>query len=144
MVREIKRYVDFDSLKVGEDLPTLVNPALTKIQLVRYAGASGDFNPIHTDDAAAEHSGLRGVIAQGLLIMGLAGKAVGQWVPKRRLKRFSVRFMGMSFPGDVITVNARVGEKSETPDGLKIRCDIKAIDQNDEIKLTGLFEVLHP
>ena len=138
----MNQYVDFRKLKVGEALPTLVNPPLTKLQLVRYAGAAGDFNPIHTDDTAAKKSGLRNVIAQGPLIMGFAGKAVCQWVPKRQLKRFKVRFMGMSFPGDIITVSARVAENFETHDGLKIRCDITARDQNEEVKLTGLFVVL--
>lgn len=140
----MNQYVDFRKLKVGEGLPNRVNPPLTKLQLVRYAGASGDFNPIHTDDAAAKISGLRGVIAQGPLIMGFAGKAVCQWVPKRQLKRVKVRFMGMSFPGDIITVSARVAEKFDTCDGLKIRCDITARDQNEETKLAGLFEVLQP
>ncbi len=135
-------YVDFRKLKIGEDLPSLVNPPLSKLQFVRYAGASGDFNPIHTDDAAAIRSGLTGVIAQGPLIMGLAGKAVCRWVPKRQLKRFQARFLGMSFPGDIITVSARVAEHLETDDGLKIRCAITARDQNEEVKLAGLFEVL--
>jgi len=138
----MSQYLDLRGLEIGEALPPLVNPPLSKRQFVRYAGASGGFNPIHTDDAAAVKSGLRGVIAQGPLIMGLAGKAVCQWVPKRQLKRFKVRFMGMSFPGDVITVSARVAEKSETGDGLKICCDITAADQKGEVKLAGVFEAL--
>ena len=138
----MERYIDLNELEVGESLPSLTNAPITKVQLVRYAGASGDFNPIHTDDSEAQKSGLKGVIAQGPLIMGFAGKAIARWIPKRDLKRFKVRFMGMSYPGDVITVNATIVEKTKTTQGVRVLCNILAQDQHEEIKLSGQFEVL--
>jgi acyl dehydratase len=137
-------YLDFHKLKVGSALPALTKDPVTKVQLVRYAGASGDFNPLHTDDAVAKKSGLKGVIAQGPLVMGFVGQAIAGWVQKRDLKRFKVRFMGMTFPGDVITVSAVVKEKEEVEDGLRALCETAATDQNGETKVSGEFEVLQP
>ena len=82
------QYVDFSRLDVGDSLPLLTKDPITKVQLVRYAGASGDFNPLHTDDAVAQKSGLKGVIAQGPLVMGFVGQAIAQWAEKKNLKRF--------------------------------------------------------
>jgi acyl dehydratase len=134
------QYVDVKKLEQGDVFPEITYPPVTKTQLVRYAGASGDFNPIHTDDEAARESGLKGVIAQGLMVMGFLGQAIVRWVPKRTLKKFKVRFKGMTFPGDIITVSATVAEKLETEEEIKLICDAAAKDQNGEIKILGQFE----
>ncbi len=138
------QYLDFQQLKAGDPLPSVTKEPITKVQLVRYAGASGDFNPLHTDDATARQAGLKGVIAQGLLVMGFVGQAITTWAPKRFLKRFKVRLMGMTFPGDVITVHATVVEKHSGPEGLRVVCDTTAKDQEGSTKLSGQFEVLVP
>jgi len=140
----IDQYIDVKKLQPGDAFPQIAYPPVTKTQLVRYAGASGDFNPIHTDDAAAGESGLKGVIAQGLLIMGFLGQAIVRWVPKRTLKNFKVRFTGMTLPGDIITVSATVAEKLETEEEIKIICDAAAKDQNGEVKISGRFEAALP
>jgi acyl dehydratase len=137
-------YVNFSEMEVGDMLPSVEKDPVTKTQLVRYAGASGDFNPLHTDDAVAQNAGLKGVIAQGPLIMGFVGQAISSWVPKRYLKRFQVRFKGMTFPGDVISVSATLAEKTAERENLRILCHTEAKDQKGEIKLTGQFEVLCP
>jgi acyl dehydratase len=131
-------------MEVGDTLPSIEKDPVIKEQLVRYAGATGDFNPLHTDDAVAQKAGLKGVIAQGPLIMGFVGQAITCWVPKRYLKRFGVRFKGMTFPGDTISVNATVTEKVSEGENLRILCHTEAKDQKGEIKLTGQFEVLYP
>jgi acyl dehydratase len=140
----MESYVDFSQMEVGDWLPPLIKDPVTKVQLVRYAGASGDFNPLHTDDIAAQKAGLKGVIAQGLLIMGFVGQAIARWVPKRYLKRFNVRFKSMTFPGDAITIRASISEKTKEGDSLRIICDAEAKDQKGDIKLSGQFEVLYP
>ena len=137
-------FVNFRELEVGDALPPIQKDPVTKTQLVRYAGASGDFNPLHTDDAVAQKAGLNGVIAQGLLIMGFVGQAITGWVPRSQLKRFQVRFKGMTFPGDTISVSATVAEKVSQGENLHILCHTEAKDQNGEIKLSGQFEVLTP
>lgn len=140
----MQSYIDFNRMDVGDPLPDLKKAPVTKLQLVRYAGASGDFNPIHTDDQMAEKSGLTGVIAQGPLVMGFLGQAITRWVKKRHLRRFMVRFRGMTSPGDIITVSASVKEKTKRGDDLLVVCDAVAKDQKGEVKLTGQFEVLQP
>lgn len=136
------RYIDFDSLQVGDALPSVTEDPITKVQLVRYAGASGDFNPLHTDDGIAKASGMKGVIAQGILIMGFMGQAISGWVDLRDLKRFKVRFRGVTYPGDVITIKALVREKKPSVEGEIVLCDIAAEDQNGETKVSGEFKVL--
>jgi len=135
-------YLDLDKFEVGDPLPDFTKSPITKVQLVRYAGASGDFNPIHTDDTAAKKMGLKGVIAHGPLIMGFASQAICRWVPKYNLRRFKVRLMGRSYPGDVITISATVVDKTETRGGTRVLCEIIARDQNEEKKLSGYFEVV--
>ena len=137
-------YVNFNDIEVGHKLPTVEKAPVTKTQLVRYAGASGDFNPLHTDDAVAQKAGLKGVIAQGPLIMGFMGQAITRWVSRRHLQRFQVRFKGMTFPGDIISISATVAEKAKEGQNLRILCHTEAKDQKGEIKLTGQFEVLYP
>src|SRR5690349_6222236 len=80
------------SAEVGTTLPVL-SVLLTRGDLVRYAGASGDFNPIHWSDRAAAAIGLPGVIAHGMLTMGLAARVVTDWVgDPARLISYSTRF----------------------------------------------------
>jgi len=141
--RNMARYIDFSSLNMGDALPPVTKDPLTKVQLVRYAGASGDFNPLHTDDQTAQTAGMKGVIAQGILIMGFMGQAITGWVHLRHLKRFKVRFRGVAYPGDVITVRAAVREKKMSNNGEVILCDITAEDQHGEAKVSGEFEVLN-
>jgi acyl dehydratase len=133
--------IDYHKLEVGDPLPPLTKDPISKIQLVRYSGASGDFNPLHTDDACAREAGIKGVIAHGPLIMGFVGQAICRWVPNRHLNFFKVRFMGMTFPGDIITVKATVTEKKYEGDHLKVVFDTVALDQNGETKLLGQFEI---
>lgn len=135
-------YVDFETLRPGDTLPSLAKPPLSKVQFVRYAGASGDFNPIHTDDETARQTGLPGVIAQGMLVMGFLGQAVASWAPYRALKRINVRFVGMSYPGDALTVRAVVAEKIKEKIGLKVVCDTTVTDARGSTKLSGRFELL--
>jgi len=132
-------YIAVDTLSVGDELAPQTYDPVTKVQLVRYAGASGDFNPLHTDDSVAQAAGLEGVIAQGLLVMGFAGQAIARWFPVRSLKRFEVRFQGMTFPDDVITIKAEVVDMEKQN---RIVCDVRAVDQDGTVKLAGQFEIL--
>ena len=105
---------------------------------MRYAGASGDFNPLHTVRAMGEAAGFGGVIAHGMLVMGFVGQAIAGWVPNRHIRKMSVRFTGVTRPGDEITVTGRVTERHESE--RMIRCSLDARDQNGETKIDGIFE----
>lgn len=96
-------------LQQGQKLEPLVKPAVTKVQLVKYAGASGDFNPLHTDDAFAQSIGMPGVIAHGMLVMGFLGQYVMELAgTSATLTNFKMRFGAMTRPGDEITCLAIV------------------------------------
>ena len=98
-----------NELQEGQELPIHVKKPVTKVQLVKYAGASGDFNPLHTDDAFAQKIGLPGVIAHGMLVMGFLGEYVNKLAGEVALvKDFKMRFGAMTFPKDVITCSGTV------------------------------------
>jgi acyl dehydratase len=132
----------FEDVQIGDEIPRLSKEAVDEVQFVKYAGASGDFNPLHYVDATGKKAGQGGVIAQGMLIMGFTGQAITDWLPNRSIKMFKVRFVNVTRPGDVITVSGKVVEKKEKE--RTIVCEIAALDQNGQAKLTGLFEAALP
>ncbi len=134
----------FDDLNIGDEMPSLTTAPITEIQLVRYSGASGDFNPIHTVHHVAEAAGLGGVIAHGMLVMGLVGRAMTDWVGITPLRRFGVRFTGVTRPGQVITVTGKVVEKFAADGEHRVRCEIFAVDQEGQQKVQGSFVVALP
>lgn len=129
----------YDEIAVGDELPKLVKPPVTETQLVRYSGASGDFNPIHTVHQAGVDAGYDGVIAHGMLIMGFAAELITRWVRPEQVRKFGVRFTGITRPGDRITVTGRVVEKMEVDGERRVRCELEAVDQTGQRKLTGEF-----
>ena len=133
----------FQDIHVGDAMPTLVKKPVSKVQLVRYAGASGDFNPLHTDPEVGKAVGI-GQIAHGMLIMGFAGEAVTNWIPKKYLRKFTVRFAGMTRPDDVITVNGKVISKQPEGGHNVILAELVAKNQKDKLILSGSFEAVLP
>ena len=91
------------ALSPGQELPALVKEPITKVQILRYAGASGDENLIHTDVETARSVGLPDVIAHGMLSMGFLGQFVAGIAGPEGVRRLSVRFGGMVSLGDVLT-----------------------------------------
>ncbi len=123
-------------MQVGYRFEPLQKEEISHSQLVRYAGASGDFNPIHTVVPFAESAGLGGVIAHGMMIMGFVGQAIGQWFPVKDLAKFSVRFKAMTRPGEKITVQGRVVEEKED----RWICEAEAVNDDGEVKVK-IFEI---
>ena len=115
----------FDDVSVGDEVPSITKPSITEVQLVKYAGASGDYNPIHTVHHHAEKAGLGGVIAHGMLSMGFAGEHVTKWIGESGdLKRLKVRFTSMTRPGDVVTLKGKVTDKRQAEGENLVDCDI--------------------
>ncbi|GIG54861.1 MaoC family dehydratase [Demequina activiva] len=106
----------FDGLEVGQVVATR-EVAFTRASLVRYAGASGDFNPIHYNDVVAQEVGLPGVIAHGMLTMGAAASVVEEWAGAGNVSDYQVRFtrpITVPNPGEaVIAVTAKIGALDE-------------------------------
>src|SRR5690606_6172109 len=93
----------------GEVRELVVVRDLTRTRIVQYAGASGDFNPVHTDERfAVEAAGYPSVFAHGMLTMGMAGRVLTDWFGPEALLRYSARFRAQVFPGATLTVRARV------------------------------------
>ena len=124
-------------MEVGYTFEPLHKEEITHTQLVRYAGASGDFNQIHTVVPYAEAAGLGGVIAHGMLIMGFVGQAIGQWFQTKDLAKFSTRFKAMTRPGEKITVQGRVVGENEN----YWLCEAEAVNADDEVKVKAFFEI---
>lgn len=91
-------------------------PPVTRLQLIKYAGASGDFNPIHTVDDEAYKAGLPGVIAHGMLTMGWVANLFSPYQSYGMMLDFTTRFKNKVFVGDEITARAE-WEKSEESEG---------------------------
>ncbi|HNU73792.1 MAG: bifunctional enoyl-CoA hydratase/phosphate acetyltransferase [Deltaproteobacteria bacterium ADurb.BinA179] len=135
----------FEDVKVGDAMPALSKGPVAKLQHVMYAGASGDFNPLHTDDDFARAVGMKdGVISHGMLIMGFVGQAITAWVPRKYLKKFGVRFAGMTKPGNTITITGKVTDKRQENGENLIFCEVVAQDENGDVKITGNFSAALP
>lgn len=113
-----------------EDVIAVTLPPVTTTQLVMYAGASGDYNRIHYDQAYAIESGLGGVVAHGMLTMGLMARALSMWGgPQSQVVRMAVRFMALVRPGDQVEVIAKVKKGHTDPgarDGNIRQCELTA------------------
>jgi acyl dehydratase len=104
-------------LKPGDRISIEIGP-VTTADLVRYAGASGDFNPIHYDHHLALAAGLDGVIAHGLFVMGAAARVFDPWLGDGgAVTAFDARFVSPVKPGDVVTVTAAVTATGGGADG---------------------------
>jgi acyl dehydratase len=107
------------ALSTGDRREAVLVEDLTRTRLVQYAGASGDYNPLHSDEVfAREVAGYPGVFAHGMLTMGMTGKLLTDWVGDDRLLEFGVRFVAQVWPGDTLTGEAVVralGERDGTP-----------------------------
>ena len=104
--------VSFSSVNVGDERSEEF-PALTRTMFVKYAGASGDFNPMHHDDTIATQVGNPSVFGHGMLSMGLAARVVKDWFGPEAIRRLQVRFAKQVWPGDVLTCTVVVTGKRE-------------------------------
>lgn len=134
----------FEDVQVGDEIPKLVTAPVTHLQLVRYAGASGDFNPLHTDPKIGEMIGTGGIIAHGMLIMGFVGQMLSDYVGPQALKKFGVRFKGMTHLDDEITCTGTITEKYEENGEGRVAGKVQAADQNGDVKVTGTFVAALP
>ena len=126
----------------GSLLPDLRKAAITKVQLVKYAGASGDYNLIHTDDETARSVGLEGVIAHGMLSMAFLGEYLCWLAGPESIRRLSVRFNEMVRPGDTLTCRGRVKERTTGDAVVQLQLEVWAENQRAERVTIGEAEVL--
>lgn len=121
------------------ELPQVIKRPIEPIDLVKYAGASGDFNEIHTVFFSAKEKGHTDVIVHGMFLMGWCTQAIMEWFPHRKLHLFKVRFQAVTYPGVVLSINGKWAD--EVSDQRNDHGEIEIIDNTGELKLTGYFEL---
>ena len=136
--------VYFEDVKVGDELPPLVKGPIQQIQLTRYAGASGDFNPIHQDDEFAKAAGMGGVFAHGMLSMGFVAQAVTDWAGAGTVRKIGVRFTALVRLKDTVTCKGRVLGTSSKNGTYLVELSLWAENQKGEKVVTGTATVAVP
>lgn len=129
--------VDFQAAQPGQELPPLQLPPVNRTTLALFAGASGDHNPIHIDSDFARQAGAPDVFAHGMLGMAWLGRALTGWVPQRRLRRFDVRFAGITQVGDALQCRGQVLERLEHQGAPCVRVALQAVGQDGQARITG-------
>ncbi|MEY2406874.1 MAG: hypothetical protein QOJ67_1106 [Acidimicrobiaceae bacterium] len=126
----------FDDVNEGDEAP-VVSHELTRTDLVMYAGASGDFNPMHHDEVKAKEAGLPSVFGHGMFSMGLLGRAITDYVGIGNLKHFKVRFTKQTWPGEVLTSKIVVTAKRKDDDETLVDLDVQLSNEAGEVKVAG-------
>jgi acyl dehydratase len=121
-------------LAVGQSREAVVVENLSRTQIVMYAGASGDFNPIHHDETFATQAGYPSVFAHGMLSMGLTGRLLTDWLGDGVLREFGVRFVRQVWPGDTLTAKGTV--TSIGADG-RVAIEVVTTNQRGEPVVAG-------
>lgn len=117
-------------LKVGDTHEEEVVRNLSRTQIVQYAGASGDYNPLHSDEIfTTQIAGYPSVFAHGMLTMGMTGKMLTNWVGDGRLKSFGVRFTAQVFPGATLTSKGTITEIREEDGEHIIDIAVSTVDE---------------
>lgn len=124
-------------INVGDEIPALGLPPITRTTLALYAGASGDHNPVHIDIDFAKKAGMPDVFAHGMLSMAYLGRMLTNWQPQAKLIKFSNRFAAITHLQDVITCQGRVVEVVEQDGESLARCEIQAAKATGEQTLIG-------
>ncbi len=121
-------------LKVGDTYTECLVEDLKRTQIVMYAGASGDYNPVHTDELyAKEIAGYPSVFAHGMLTMGMTGRMITNYVGDGRLAKYGVRFTNQVWPGDTLNATATV---EEVTDGI-VKLKVETTNQDGTVVLSG-------
>ena len=125
-------------LNVGDVHEERIVEDLKRTQLVQYAGASGDYNPVHTDtEYATNVAGFPSVFAHGMLTMGMTGKMLTNYVGDGRLTKYGVRFSRQVWPGDTLDAKATVEAIREEDGQHLVDLAIETVNQNGEVVVSG-------
>src|ERR1700688_2369187 len=128
-----ERKLRYDDVNVGDEGPS-IDHTLTRTDLVMYAGASGDFNPMHHDEVAAQGAGLPSVFGHGMFSAGLLATAVTNYVGIGNLTSYRVRFTKQTWPGETLRTTVAVTEKRP---GNEIVLECTLANENGEAKIQG-------
>jgi acyl dehydratase len=127
----------YDDVQLGEALPELEGPPLAAADFARYAEASGDHNPLHTDEAHARAAGLDGVIAHGMLVMGHMGRVAAALAGPTGLRSLSTRFRDKTRPGDALRCGGTITAAYERDDLGIVEAELWARAADGSLKASG-------
>ena len=127
----------FDAIQVNDLLPGVSVGPITRHTLGLYAGASGDYNPLHIDLDYARRAGMPDVLAHGMLSAAYLSRVLTQWVDPSAIRQLGVRFVAITHLGDQVHCQARVAEKLFQNGECCVALELTACNQSGEIKLTG-------
>ncbi len=134
----------FEDVQVGFELK-LQKPPITRLQIAKFAGASGDFNPSHVDeDIARDVGGMGGVFAHGMIGMGFIGQMLTDWLRDRPLRMFSTKALQVVRPGDTLTAFGRVTRKWVEDEDNLVELYVGARDQKAQLTHSGAAIALMP
>ncbi|MET0133043.1 MAG: MaoC/PaaZ C-terminal domain-containing protein [Kibdelosporangium sp.] len=135
-----------NTVAVGDERSQVVVADLKRTQIAMYAGASGDFNPLHTDEPfATEVAGNPTVMAHGMLVMGMAGQLLTDWFGTAHVRRYRARFQAPTWPGDTISVTARVEEVTDVDGECRAEVSVRATSKDGTVAvLSGSATVVTP
>ena len=125
------------TLVIGASREHTVIPEVTRTQIVQFAGASGDYSPLHTDEAYAVRAGYPSVMAHGMLVMAAAERLLAEWVGRERLMRYRVRFVSPVWPGDSLHAVATVVDVRDSEQSTYVDFEIQTTNHDGVVVLSG-------
>ncbi len=134
----------WEDVQEGDALPEVRVEKLTRTDFVKYAGASGDFNPIHHDQTFAEASGNPTVFAMGMLNAGILSRVVTAFAGRPHGRRYKVRFATRVWPGDDVVCRGRVTRKLQQGGEKLVEGEVEAVNQKGETLISGTFVAALP
>ncbi|AKU91067.1 MaoC/PaaZ C-terminal domain-containing protein [Vulgatibacter incomptus] len=127
----------FESVRIGEELPPLLKPAIDRVAIARYAGATDDYNPFYVDEDFAKRSGFPSVCAPGMMAMGFLGELAADWVRPGPVKRISARFVKIIWPGDSLVCRGRIVDKRREAGEHYVDLELWVENQKGELVVKG-------
>ena len=126
-------------LTIGASRTEVIVDDLTRTQIVMYAGASGDYNPLHSDERyTTEVAGYPSVFAHGMLTMGMTGRVITDWVGDGRLTKYGVRFSKQVWPGDTLTTTVTLSSIVASSHGGALgEFDVSTTNQHGDVVIVG-------
>ncbi len=125
------------AIEVGTERKETMIEKVDRAMFVRYAGASGDFNPIHWNEDFAKSAGYPGVFAQGMFTAGVLGTFLTNWLGEDNVRRFRTRFIGQVWPGESIVCSGTVTKVYDSNGETRADLDLEVTNEQGERKIDG-------
>ena len=134
----------FEDVNEGDELRPFTVENLTRGDFVKYAGASGDFTPLHYDQTFVEAAGIPTVFAMGMLNAGILSRLVADYAGLENLRKYKVRFATRVWPGDSVTCKGKVTKKAVENGEKIIEGEVAVLNQKGEVAIQGSFRAALP